>query len=222
MFSSTLQIATRRELFEDDEEVYGYDEQLLGALDEMLSATLETDCRALEPTVKTEQPASDSVGKCAYLLPWFTTIFLVFRLLSTTRRISLLPKPLPPSITRPPECEDSKTAAKTRRRWAKAAAVDAEWVWKQATQLPPPFRSGRVLHVEAVVFSSNPAVMHVYRPQEPRKTRPPVAHSQLQHHPYGSGMLPTRVSGGMIPSIEVKNGVARRKKRTRHSRGRIN
>ncbi|KAJ7127134.1 hypothetical protein C8R44DRAFT_780510 [Mycena epipterygia] len=133
---------------------------------------------------------------------------VLFRLLSTSHTISLLPPPPPPSVIREPECEDSEAAAETRRRQSEAVAVDASWVMQESARLRPPFRVGRVERVQArpgSLLGSAPPVMLAQCLQSPRKTRPPVPRSQLQHYPYVAAPIPPpSPARGHIPSVEVE------------------
>ncbi|KAJ7494609.1 hypothetical protein B0H11DRAFT_2002579 [Mycena galericulata] len=145
---------------------------------------------------------------------------VVFRLLSTPHTISLLPPPPPPPVTREPECEDSEEMAETRRRQAKAVAVDAGWVMQESMRLPPPFRVGRVERVyaqPAVSGDTAPPMLLAHRLQSPRKTRPPVPRSLLQHYPYvvSAPVPPTAPTKGPIPSVELHEipGKTRRRRR---------
>jgi hypothetical protein len=70
-----------------------------------------------------------------------------------------------------------------------------------------PFRVGRVEHVHAqpALLDNPPPVMLTHCLQSPRKTRPPVPRSELQHYPYVSApILPSPVASGPIPSIDIE------------------
>ncbi|KAJ7475706.1 hypothetical protein FB451DRAFT_1244376 [Mycena latifolia] len=200
-----VQSVGRAELFDAQEDL-DTDTELQKQLDELIQASLDTDVsgrvkkkRKLNPT-----PAEETS--------------VLFRLLSTPHSISLLPPPPPPPITREPECEDTEAAAETRRRQAEAVAVDASWVMQESLRLPPPFRVGRVRRVEArpALAGSVPPLMLAHCLQSPRKTRPPVPRSQLEHYPYvASPILPSREAKGPIPSIEVVEVARKTRKRRR-------
>lgn len=120
------------------------------------------------------------------------------------------------SRTREPVCEDSAIQAKTRRKQAKAAAVDTSWVLsesrKQTTVCNPPLLipkvcsltlatqpslSNRQKHsaVKMTLPTPNPSMMVLQSDQTFRKTRPPVPRSQLMQYPY--------VKHGPLPSTEA-------------------
>ncbi|KAJ7931391.1 hypothetical protein B0H13DRAFT_1957906 [Mycena leptocephala] len=104
--------------------------ELQDKLDELIQSNLDADVsvrvkkrRKLNPTAAKAEDAPETS--------------VLFRLLSTSHTISLLPRPPPPPVTREPECEDTESAAETRRHQAAAAAVDAAWVMQQSTRVPP-------------------------------------------------------------------------------------
>ncbi|KAJ7637632.1 hypothetical protein DFH06DRAFT_1218713 [Mycena polygramma] len=146
---------------------------------------------------------------------------VLFRLLSDSQRvISLLPPPPPPPVTREPEVEDTESAAETRRQWAAAVAVDAAWVMRESARLPPPFRVGRVQHVQArPALLGAPPLLLAHRLQSRRSTRPPVPRSELQHYPYVSApVLSSPARTAHIPSVEIEGVEEGRRRRTRKRR----
>ncbi|KAJ7773081.1 hypothetical protein B0H16DRAFT_1511181 [Mycena metata] len=193
-----LASVARAELFDaqNDAEPDVEELELQKKLDELIQANLDADSagrakkrRKLNSTVAEEQAPETAV---------------LFRLLSTSHTISLLPPPPPPPVTREPEWEDTEAAAATRREWAAIVAVDAAWVVREGAALPPPLRVGRVEHVRAQL-DAHPPMMLVNCLQSPRKTRPPVPRWQLQHHPYAPApILPSPAVTGDTPSIDVE------------------
>ncbi|KAJ7158887.1 hypothetical protein C8R46DRAFT_1110660 [Mycena filopes] len=163
-------------------------------LEDLIAATLDTGRakkrRKLDTTVVDTEQAPETA--------------VLFRLLSTSHTISLLPPPPPPPVTREPEWEDTEIAAATRREWSAAAAVDATWLIREGARLAPPFRVGRVQRVQAQLSTPAPMMVANCR-QAPRKTRPPAPRWQLQHHPYAPGpTVASSVVTGGIPSIEIE------------------
>ncbi|KAJ6513397.1 hypothetical protein C8R45DRAFT_963543 [Mycena sanguinolenta] len=195
----TLERVERSDLFdvsqtnaEDIEDL-----ELQKTLDELIESTLHAETpvparkrRKLNPpSVEAEDAPETSV---------------LFRLLSTTHTISLLPRPPPPPVTREPECEDTEWAAETRRQQAAAVACDAAWVMRESARLPPPFRVGRVEHVRVTLLGSPPPILLAHRLQSPRKTRPPVPRSELQHYPYASApILVSPAASECVPSVDI-------------------
>ncbi|PPQ91018.1 hypothetical protein CVT25_013943 [Psilocybe cyanescens] len=138
----------------------------------------------------------------------------LFRLVSSVLPplpVSLLPPPLPPSITREPDAEDSELQAAVRRERAQAASVDAEAILRQSKIIEvlrngrqsftwkgiltsvliwqPSISSGtsaksKIINLRAKLRDSSPPVMVVRTTQTPRKTRPPVESSKLVQFPY--------------------------------------
>ncbi|KAJ7903669.1 hypothetical protein B0H14DRAFT_2665882 [Mycena olivaceomarginata] len=118
---------------------------------------------------------------------------VLFRLLSTPHTISLLPPPPPPPVTREPEYEDTESAAEMRRQWAAVVACDAAWVIQESTRLPPHCRV------------APPPMMLAQCLQRPRKTRPPVPRSELQHYPYvAAPILASLAASACVPCVEVE------------------
>ncbi|KAJ7352634.1 hypothetical protein DFH08DRAFT_859508 [Mycena albidolilacea] len=191
----TIQSVARADLFGPQNADHDADDlELQRTLDELIESNLDAAIHArkrrkLNPP-ETEEEAETSV---------------LFRLLSTPHTISLLPPPPPPPVTREPEYEDTESAAETRRQWAAAVACDAAWVIQESTRLPPPFRAGRVEHVKAALPSSAPSMMLAQCLQRPRKTRPPVPRSELQHYPYvAAPILPSLAASACVPCVEVE------------------
>ncbi|KAJ7227066.1 hypothetical protein GGX14DRAFT_418006, partial [Mycena pura] len=192
----SIQRVTRSDLL-DISEPYADDLQRQNELNELIQSTLNTDTSSIHGRAVTAD--GDETAQTSVL----------FRLLSAARTVSLVPRPPSPSRTREPECEDSAAAAKTRRRFAKAAAVDASWVMQQSALLPPPFRVGRVMHVDArpELHGAKPPMMLVRRLQSPRKTRPPVPRSQLQRSAYvPAPPAPSLVASASIPTVDISAG----------------
>ncbi|KAJ7717742.1 hypothetical protein DFH07DRAFT_339771 [Mycena maculata] len=179
--------------------------ELQNKLHELIQSTLEGDVSGRATKRQKLNPHADVSEEASTAADADTSV--LFRLFSTPRTISLLPRPPPPPVTREPECEDSPAAAETRRRRAQAVAVDAAWVIQQAVRLPPPFRAGHVLRVQAdpAVSGAAPPMLRAHCLQGPRKTRPPVPRSQLQHYPYvPTPILSSEHAKGVIPSVEVE------------------
>ncbi|KAJ7170589.1 hypothetical protein C8R43DRAFT_1149321 [Mycena crocata] len=190
-----LKPVARSDLFESETHHNSdVDVDLQKELDELIQSNLDADVsvrvkkRRKLNSVAEDQPETS----------------VLFRLLSTPHSISLLPPPPPPPVTREPECEDTEAAAETRRRRAEAVAVDAAWVKQESARLPPPFRVGRVQHVQARLDGA-PPMMLAHCLQSPRKTRPPVPRWQLQHHPYiDAPIIEDTDPTGVIPSVEIQ------------------
>ncbi|KAJ6607386.1 hypothetical protein B0H10DRAFT_2072109 [Mycena sp. CBHHK59/15] len=216
----SIESVSRSDLFhvQENPEPDAEDLELQKTLDELIQSTLAPNVsvrakkrRKLNTDAPVEaEPVSEPV---------------LFRLLSTSHLISLLPRPPPPPVTREPECEDTAEVAETRRRQAECVAVDAAWVIQESLRLPPPFRAGRVERVEVQpsLVGSAPAVMVAHCLQMPRKTRPPVPRSQLQYYPYVSTapLPPTPiVARKHFPSVEITALRAAPARKTRKRRRR--
>ncbi|KAJ7650413.1 hypothetical protein FB45DRAFT_887888 [Roridomyces roridus] len=197
------QLVSRADLFDAVSDNAQPDAGDLKFLHELIRANLEQG--PLKKKRKLDHPSPTVASETSVLFP----------LLAAPRNISLLPPPPPAPVTREPECEDNAAAAETRRQRAEAVAVDAAWVMQESVRLRPPFRAGRVEHVQAKPTLSAPMLL-VHRLQAPRKTRPPVPRSQLQHYPYVSAPIPPSVlAKGPVPSIELLEVPTRNQRRRR-------
>ncbi|KAK7033015.1 hypothetical protein R3P38DRAFT_3264979 [Favolaschia claudopus] len=192
---NTVECVARSQLF-DSPPTDEHDPELQSAFTELIQSTLQVD--RPKKRRKLNPPATEGDDE--------PETSVSFRLLSTTQTISLLPPPAPPPVTREPEYEDTESVAKTRRQWAATVAVDAAWVVRESQRIPPPFRVGRVQHVKTddLLGSPPPPMMRACCLQPPRKTRPPVPRSELQHHPYVPlPVLPSPDATGFLPCVNV-------------------
>lgn len=88
------------------------------------------------------------------------------------------------------------------------------------TKRGQPFRAGRVEHVKAALPSSAPPMMLAQCLQRPRKTRPPVPRSELQHYPYvAAPVLPSLAASACVPCVEIETVRDSPRKTRRRRRG---
>ncbi|KAJ6494695.1 hypothetical protein C8R47DRAFT_1318629 [Mycena vitilis] len=207
-----IESVARSELFDeraDETSPDGEELELQKRLEELIQSNLDASVRVKKRRKLNAEPEETPETS------------VLFCLLSGSQRvISLLPPPPPPPVTREPEVEDTESAAETRRQWAAAVAVDAAWVMREAARLAPPFRVGRVQHVQArPALLGTPPLVLARRLQSPRSTRPPVPRSELQHYPYVSApVLPSPAPTAHIPSVEIEAVEEGRRRRTRKRR----
>ncbi|KAF9466497.1 hypothetical protein BDZ94DRAFT_172121 [Collybia nuda] len=155
---------------------------------------------------------------------------VLFRLISSSQLLYPLllePKPPPLPITREPGCEDNANQAKTRRKQAKAAAVDAPWLLRESQKHIPQSSSNiwEVAIVKMPLPIPTPAIMVLQKDQQFRKTRPPVPASRLSQYPYVEhGPLPSMVAVTNIPDCPVvqidspKSSISKNEKRRRRKK----
>ncbi|KAL1742597.1 hypothetical protein HDZ31DRAFT_84023 [Schizophyllum fasciatum] len=112
-----------------------------------------------------------------------------FRLLSSHPPVAICLAPKPMNMTldvREPQYEDTKEQSKTRRRKAKAVAVDHDQLVADA-HMPlkqPSSWARRVTSLRSSVILDNVGLALLRRPQDHRCARPPVASTLLKHSPY--------------------------------------
>ncbi|KAF9485242.1 hypothetical protein BDN70DRAFT_989038 [Pholiota conissans] len=152
---------------------------------------------------------------------------VLFRLVSSQspHPLSLLPPPPPPSITREPDAEDSEEQALRRKQRAEVASVDGADILRESLKLKAS-SSKETIHMQVTMTDTEPCMMILRTQQSPRKTRPPVPHSQLSHFPYVSdaSKMPTQSPDSKIPECltldaeiipSIVSSHARRKRRRR-------
>ncbi|KAL0578947.1 hypothetical protein V5O48_003038 [Marasmius crinis-equi] len=141
-------------------------------------------------------------------------LLAALKLVSTLEAIpiSLQPgPPKPPKCYREPDYEDDAANSEQRRQRAQYAAVDLDWIVRESSipHLPFPTSTPKLSFATVKTpCSGDIGPVAVFERLQPlRRTRPPVARSELEHHPYKEGALPLDETGGVDtgPERERKN-----------------